>query len=345
MKQLLPVSQCHNARINHSAGRFDAYDPNEYAADMPITVNGEPVDQESINQEFSQIKSWHEQRSQVSCCEKDDEFLEQAKENVIGRILLNQKAQTAVPDLSDTEIDQAIGQLQKDYGGEAQFYAQAGLTPDDLPLVRQQVALNGKVDKLVKEICQTGETIPESQLREFYQANLDRYTSEPRVRAMHIYKSLRQTEDKDTLFKECCRQRTKLVNGADFVEVAKAFSDKPADEIDLDWFKRGELMDEFEFVTFSMKVGEISPVFSSYHGFHIAYVSDKEEAKVSPFEEVEARVREDYLQDHQNSELKTYIDALRKEAKVQELPDEDETDGASGSEGPEEPKEPEEPAS
>ena len=294
---------------------------------MPITVNGETVDQELINQEFSQIKSWHEQRSQVSCCEKDDEFLEQAKENVIGRILLNQKAQTAVSDLSDSEVNQAIEQLQKDYGGEAQFYAQAGLTPDDLPLVRQQVALNGKVDKLVKEICQADETIPESRLRQFYESNLERYTSEPRVRAMHIYKSLRETEDKEALFKECCRQRSRLVEGADFVEVAKSFSDKPADEIDLDWFKRGELMDEFEFVTFSMKVGEISPVFSSYHGFHIAYVSDKEEAKASPFEEVVARVREDYLQEHQNSQLKTYIETLRKEADIQELPDEDEAAG------------------
>ena len=102
---------------------------------MPISVNGEPVDQELINREFSQIKSWHEQKSQVSCCERDDEFLSQAKENVIGRVLLNQKAQSSIPDLTDSEIDQAIDQLKKDYGGDEQFFASTGVTPDDMGAV------------------------------------------------------------------------------------------------------------------------------------------------------------------------------------------------------------------
>ena len=40
-----------------------------------------------------------------------------------------------------------------------------------------------------------------------------------------------------------------------------------AEEIDLGFFKRGELMDEFEFVAFSMSIGEISPVFAYYYHF------------------------------------------------------------------------------
>lgn len=290
---------------------------------MALTVNGEPVDQELINQEFSQIKSFHEQRSQVSCCERDDEFLSQAKDNVIGRILLNQKAQETIPNLTEPEIDTAIERLKADYGGEAQFYAQAGATPDDLPLIRQQVALNAKVDKLLTEICPTDTSFTDDELQEFYQTNIDRYTSEPRVKAMHIYKSLRQTEDKEALFRQCCQQRERLVAGADFIETAKTFSDKPAEEVDLGWFKRGELMDEFEFVTFSMSVGEISPVFSSYHGFHIAKVTDKEAAKASALSEIRSQVEQDLLQENQNKALKTYIEVLRKEARVEDKPDEE----------------------
>ncbi len=288
---------------------------------MPISVNGELVDQELINQEFSQIKSWHEQKSQVSCCERDDEFLAQAKENVIGRILLNQKAQTSIPDLTDAEIDQALDQLKKDYGGEEQFYANTGVTPDNMGAVREQISLNGKVDKLVKQICQTAEAAPEEALREFYQKNIELYTTEGRVKAMHIYKSLRQTEDKEALFQDCCKKRQAIIDGADFVQVAKEFSDKPEEEIDLGWFKRGELMDEFEFVTFSMRVDEISPVFSSYHGFHIAKVTAIDPAQAQPFESVRDKVLEDYQLEHQNKDLKVYIDQLRTEANVEETPD------------------------
>lgn len=291
---------------------------------MPITVNGEPVDQELIHQEFSQIKSWHEQKSQVSCCERDDEFLAQAKENVIGRVLLNQKAQSSIPDLTDAEIDQAIDQLKKDYGGEEQFLANTGVTPDNMGVVRQQISLNGKVDKLVKQICHTDQAASEEALRDFYRENIELYTTEGRVKAMHIYKSLRQTEDKEALFQECCQRREALIGGADFVQVAKELSDKPENEIDLGWFKRGELMDEFEFVTFSMEVDEISPVFSSYHGFHIAKVTAKEPAQAQAFETVKEKVQEDYQLEHQNKDLKVYIEKLRKEASIEETPDETE---------------------
>ncbi len=292
---------------------------------MPITVNGEPVDPELVNQEFSQIKSWHEQKSQVSCCERDDEFLAQAKENVIGRVLLNQHAQKAVPDLTEGEIDQAVEQLKKDYGGETQFFAQAGVTADDMGMVRQQISVNGKVDKLVKQICHRDEEVSDEALLAFYREHIELYTTEGRVNALHIYKSLRQTEDKEALFKECCQRREALMAGADFSEVAKEFSDKPEDEIDLGWFKRGELMDEFEFVTFSMSVGEISPVFSSYHGFHIAKVTDREPAHAEPFESVKDKVLEDYRMEHQNHDLKAFIENLRKSAEVEETSEDEET--------------------
>ena len=65
---------------------------------MQTLVNGEPIAPEWIEEEFSQIKSWHEQRSQLSCCERDDEFRAQARDNVIGRVLLNQAAEKEIPD-------------------------------------------------------------------------------------------------------------------------------------------------------------------------------------------------------------------------------------------------------
>ena len=60
---------------------------------MQTVVNGELLEGTQVEEEFSQIKSWHEQQSQVSCCERDEEFREQARQNVIGRLLLQQAAE------------------------------------------------------------------------------------------------------------------------------------------------------------------------------------------------------------------------------------------------------------
>lgn len=290
---------------------------------MQIIVNGERIHPDLIDQEFCQIKSWHEQRSQASCCERDDEFLAQAKENVIGRVLLSQKAESSMPEPSDAEINQTIEQMKQNYGGEAQFFAQVGFRPDEAKLLRRQAAIHGKVDKLVQKICGTETPPQEESLRQYYGENLERYTSEPRVRAMHIYKSLRQTQDKEALFWECCQVRQELAAGADFAAVAERFSDKPKEEVDLGWFQRGELMDEFEFVTFSMNVGEISPVFASSHGFHIAKVAEKEPATPQPFETVKDQVAEDFRLDCRNQKLNAYVAKLRSDAEVQEIEDEE----------------------
>ena len=290
---------------------------------MQIIVNGERIHPDVIDQEFCQIKSWHEQRSQASCCERDGQFLAQAKQNVIGRVLLSQKAESSMPEPSDAEINQAIAQMKQNYGGEAQFFDQGGLRPDEANLLRKQAAIHGKVDKLVQKICGEEAPLSEAAARQYYNENTERYTSEPRVRAMHIYKSLRQTQDKEALFWECCQARQELAAGADFAAVAERFSDKPKEEVDLGWFKRGELMDEFEFVTFSMKVGEVSPVFASSHGFHIAKVTEKEPATPQPFETVKDKVVEDFRLDCRNQKLNDYVAKLRSDADIQEIEDEE----------------------
>ena len=72
---------------------------------MPLTINGEPVDDALLDAEFSQIKAHHEQQANVSCCERDDEFMGYAKDNIIARVLLNQNAKEEAAPPSESEID------------------------------------------------------------------------------------------------------------------------------------------------------------------------------------------------------------------------------------------------
>jgi parvulin-like peptidyl-prolyl isomerase len=297
---------------------------------MQTIVNGETIAPEWIEEEFSQIKAWHEQRSQLSCCERDDEFRAQARDNVIGRVLLNQAAEKEVPDPTNEQIQEAVKQLHQDYGGEEAFLATMGLNEDQKSFVDRQVVVNLKVDQLIAEFSKDIQNPGDDELIAYYKEHPEPYTSESRVRALHIFKSLRQSEDKDQLFKECCQVRERLVSGEDFETIAKEFSDKPAEEIDLGFFKRGELMDEFEFVAFSMRVGEVSPVFSSYHGFHLAKVLEIEPPVVTPFDEVRETVQEAWMQEKKTIRIQECIQELKSKAEIKDIEEESEPEPAKG---------------
>ena len=64
---------------------------------MPLVVNGEEIPDQLVQEEFGQIKSYYERTTQVSCCDRDDEFLEKARQNLIGRALVTQEALRVVP--------------------------------------------------------------------------------------------------------------------------------------------------------------------------------------------------------------------------------------------------------
>lgn len=67
----------------------------------------------------------------------------------------------------------------------------------------------------------------------------------------------------------------KLRAGADFAAMAKQYSDDPGTKEqggELGWFRRGQMVREFEQVAFSLKPGQISDVVRTPFGFHIIQV-------------------------------------------------------------------------
>src|SRR3954451_4487461 len=106
---------------------------------MPLIVNGRPIDDGVLDSEFSQIKSYHERMHNVSCCERDPEFRQTARENIVGRVLLTEEAMRVIDAPPADEVEAAIEKLKAEHGGETQFFANMGIAPDQIGLVRQDV--------------------------------------------------------------------------------------------------------------------------------------------------------------------------------------------------------------
>ena len=83
--------------------------------------------------------------------------------------------------------------------------------------------------------------------------------------------------DKESTKVEINEIRSRIIDGEDFSNLAKEFSEDPGSGSqggELGWLGKGVLAPEFEETMISMNIGEISPVFETQFGFHFLEVLD-----------------------------------------------------------------------
>lgn len=153
---------------------------------------------------------------------------------------------------------------------------------------------------LSMEAIKKGITVPDADLRKYYEENIARYATPEERRASHILVKA----DKDAPAAERDKARAKAQalleevrkNPASFADVAKKNSDDPgsaANGGDLEFFSRGAMVKPFEDTAFSLAKGAISDLVESDFGFHIIQVTDQRGGEKKPFEAVKAEIEEE----------------------------------------------------
>jgi parvulin-like peptidyl-prolyl isomerase len=284
---------------------------------MPLTVNGRSVDDSIVEAEFAQIKAYHESLGNVSCCERDGEFRGYAKENIVARMLLAEEAERRIEPPAEEEIEAEVQRIRTEHG-PGQFDAMIKSAPEQLETLRRDVSLHLRVKKLLEELDHQGPPPGEEDLRRYYQGHPELFMTEEQVRASHISKAPGRGDARYDTYKIMREVREKLLDGADFDEMAREHSDKGHELIDLGFFKRGDLPEEFEMLTFSMRVGELSPVFPSTYGYHIAKVTDHKMPELKPFDEVRDEVRQKLMEERRQEQTKELVKHLQATAKIED---------------------------
>lgn len=283
---------------------------------MPLTVNGKAIDEGLLDAEFGQIKAHFEQQANVSCCERDDEFMGYAKENIISRVLLSQNAEELIPEPEAADIDAKLADLVQEYGGEESLYYSLGIPPGGEDGLRRDIAASMRVDRLVEQVGGEVAACSDEEVKGYYESHADEFMSAEEVRSMHIFKSLRQAEDREIMFQELREVRAKALTGADFMELVREHSDKPEEEADLGWYKRGEIMDEYELITFSMEIDEISPVFATQWGMHLAKLCERKPPQAIPLAEIAPDIRGRIAAEQRDAKLQSYVEELKEKAEI-----------------------------
>lgn len=304
---------------------------------MALIINGQTVDSEVIDQEFSNVKGYFESLSNVQCCERDDEFRGYAQDNVVARVLLTQEASNAIAPSDDSEIDREIDRLKEEAGGEAPFIAMMGLGPEGEQAIRPDIDINLRIQKLIEQAASPLPEPDDDELRAFYDRHAEHFMTAEQVRAVHMLKNPRRGEDRPAAYDELRQARREAMAGGDFVELAKRHSAKYAeweqadeetrkqigDPIDLGFFSRGQMMEEFEAVAFSLEENEVGPVFLTHFGFHLVKVVERKPSVPKPFEEVRDEVLKLYLEDHRQQAVRDLVEKLKAKATIEYTDGED----------------------
>lgn len=281
-----------------------------------LRVNGELVDQELVEETFHRVKTAEEQRVQVSCCERDPEFYEQAEQEVADSILIAQEAEKRFEEIPEEEVTPKLKEM-------IDVYREHGASWDMLDaqrdMMRHEISASLRMDKLISDLLGDDNVVSEEEVRAFYDENRKEYQTPAEARSLHLMKTLNEETTSDEVFSKLCVVREEILESGDFEEIAKRETEKSTGELDLGWISLDRPTNPFEATLFSMRDGEVSPVIVYEHAMHLVKVVELKPEQVVPFEEVKEELENRALARKRRDALQSLAVELRKDAVIEKI--------------------------
>lgn len=149
-----------------------------------------------------------------------------------------------------------------------------------------------------------------TSLAKFFQRRTDE-----RVRVRHILIRVEKTaslQEKTNALNKIKEVQTKIKASEDFAELAGKYSEDPGSKAqggDLGFSVRGDMVPEFEKVSFSLPVGEVSDIVETDFGYHLIKCEEKKAKGKLNYTEVKDELQE-YL--YRSKAEKVYQDFLKR---------------------------------
>lgn len=279
-----------------------------------IIVNQEPVDPSLIEDAFQRIKTTAELQTEVSCCERDEEFLEQAKQEVIDGILLAQEAERRYPKVPDEQFRPALELALRQWRDNG---ASWDLIETHMRQIREETAATLRMELFGKEIFGTIAEATNEEIEAFYAAHRADYFSPPSVHALHLIRFPDHSQPWSE-YENMLAWRQQVKDGtSSFEQLAKAHTQKNNAEIDLDWVTLERLLNPFESILFSLEQGEVSPILSYENALHLVYPLEVKKAQLIPCHEKTDEIKDRILRQKKQQILRDLAQSLRAVAVIE----------------------------
>lgn len=125
--------------------------------------------------------------------------------------------------------------------------------------------------------------VSDEEAAKYYEENKETFKTPETVRSSHI---LVDSEEKANDI------MAKIDGGMEFVDAAKEFSSCPssANGGDLGQYGRGQMVPEFDEVSFEMEIGEVKGPVKTQFGYHIIKLTEKNAEQINEFDAVKTQI-------------------------------------------------------
>ena len=213
-----------------------------------------------------------------------EEFRQERLEEIVQQLLVLQAAaQDTLLEVEDERVEDALQErmtlIENNFGSRTAMEQQLeieGLTIQSYrEMVREQLAQEQLVQLYMARHGDQGAVeVTDAEMRAFFEEG--RATLEERPATVTFKQVMLSVAPSDSSRQAARSTLEGLLEraraGEDFAELATEYSQDPGSATaggDLGWFRRGDMVDEFEEAAFTLLEGGISEVVETVHGFHI----------------------------------------------------------------------------
>ena len=234
-----------------------------------------------------EMMAWAAQQEQQ--LPEDPELFAQLQNQIVqgkvDELLIVQAAQrdstiTVDPRQVETLVQREITRIEGAIGGRLAL--ERALQQDGLTLTQYREVLarrfrrQGFIEQFVQKVRQDrpAPSITDDQVREFFEQNRAQFDNRPAaVTFRQIVIAPSASDTARARARATAEEVLRLArDGEDFEQLARRFSADPGSAQsggDLGWFRRGDMVREFENAAYSMRPGQISEIVESPFGFHV----------------------------------------------------------------------------
>ncbi|MFC1714518.1 peptidylprolyl isomerase [Candidatus Poribacteria bacterium] len=255
-----------------------------------VIVNDDIVTQTELDERLKKEKEMRQvfyQYDEARLAAEMEKAGPEILEAMINELLFLQEAVRIGIKVSDSEMQQFVSTLVKQYGSQEalqEALKAEGYTEETFRKERKRAVLR---QKLVDQEFGSELEVNDDEVRRFYRENRDKFPGKSDVvKLKHILVKFQTTEaDEEDALRRAKDILRRCMDGADFSEIAKNFSDHQASKAsggDIGYFVpgMGRHDPKLEEAASKLAVGEISDIISTPGGYDIVKVTDAKDSAV-----------------------------------------------------------------
>jgi parvulin-like peptidyl-prolyl isomerase len=160
--------------------------------------------------------------------------------------------------------------------------------------------------------------IPPRRVEEYYKEHIGDYTVAAQVKLLMIVLSQSSGDGPEAQKKVAEELRRRVLEGADFGDLARLYSEDSTAESggDWGWIDEKTLNETLSKAAFRLKAGEVSPVITFGGNYYLLYAEAKKNAKTQPLSEVREEIKKRLEQEQQVKQMTDWIKDLREKAYI-----------------------------